>query len=84
MASQHKINKATGPGAIVIYHNVLVRIWEQQKMPEDFCDALIVALYKNKDSKADWETAGEFLSCQDLCIASSWTESCCVWIPPRM
>ena len=28
-------------------------IWDQEKMPEDFRDALIVALYKNKGSKTD-------------------------------
>lgn len=50
---QVEIEKAAGPGAIVVFHNVLMHIWEQQKMPEDLCDALIVALYKNKDSKAD-------------------------------
>ena len=34
-------------------HNILSHIWEQEKMPEDFWDALNVTLYKNKGSKAN-------------------------------
>ena len=33
--------------------DIIQSIWDQEKMPEDFRDALIVALYKNKGSKAD-------------------------------
>ena len=32
---------------------IIQSIWDQEKMPDDFRDALIVALYKNKGSKAD-------------------------------
>ena len=48
-----EIYKAAGPEAINAFHDVLFRIWEQEKMPDDFRDALIVSLYKNKGSKAD-------------------------------
>ena len=48
-----KMYKAAGPEAIDVFHNILSHIWEQGKMPEDFWDALIVALYTNKGSKAD-------------------------------
>ena len=48
-----ELYKATGPEAIDVFHDILSHIWEQEKMPEDFWDALIVVLYKNKGSKAN-------------------------------
>ena len=48
-----EVYQAAGPGAIEAFQTIIQRIWEQEKMPEDFRDALIVALYKNKGSKAD-------------------------------
>ena len=47
-----EICKAAGPRAMEVFLDIIQRIWDQ-KMPEDFCDALIVALYKSKGSKAD-------------------------------
>lgn len=48
-----EIYKAAGPNALEAFHDVLKNIWEEEKMPDDFRDALIVALYKNKGSKSD-------------------------------
>ena len=36
-----------------VFLDIIQSIWDQEKMPEDFRDALIVALYKNKGSNAD-------------------------------
>ena len=36
-----------------VFLDIIQSIWDQEKMPEDARDALIVALYKNKESKAD-------------------------------
>ena len=36
-----------------VFLDTIQSIWDQEKMPEDFHNALIVALYKNKGSKAD-------------------------------
>ena len=36
-----------------VFLDIIQSIWDQEKMPEDFRDALIVALYKNKGSKVD-------------------------------
>ena len=48
-----EIYKAAGPNALKAFHDVLLSIWEEEKKPDDFCDALIVSLYKNKGSKSD-------------------------------
>ena len=48
-----EIYKATGPRAMEVFLDIIQSIWDQEKMPEDFRDALIVALYKNKGSKVD-------------------------------
>ena len=48
-----EIYKAAGPNALKAFHDVLLSIWEEEKMPDDFRDALIVSLYKNKRSKSD-------------------------------
>ena len=48
-----ELYKAVGPETINVFHDILSHIWEQEKMPEDIHDALIVALYKNKGSKAN-------------------------------
>ena len=45
-----KLYKAVGQEAIDIFHDILSHMWEQEKMSEDFPDALIVDLYKNKGS----------------------------------
>ena len=48
-----EIYKAAGPRAMEVFLDIIQSIWDQEKMPEDFRDALIVALYKNKGRKAD-------------------------------
>ena len=48
-----EIYKAAGPRAMEVFLDIGQRIWVQEKMSEDFRDALIVALYKKKRSKAD-------------------------------
>ena len=48
-----EIYKTAGPNALQAFHDVLLRIWEEEKMPDDFRNALIVSLYKNKGSKSD-------------------------------
>ena len=48
-----EIYKAAVPRAKGVFLDIIQRIWDLEKMPEDFRDALIVALYKNKGSKAD-------------------------------
>ena len=48
-----EIYKATGPRAMEVFRDIIQLIWDQEKMPDDFRDALIAALYKNKGSKAD-------------------------------
>ena len=48
-----EIYKAAGPRAMEVFLDIIQSIWDQEKMPDDFRDALIVALYKNKGSKAD-------------------------------
>ena len=41
-----------------VFLDITQRIWDQEMMSEDFCGALIVALYKNKGSKADFGNYG--------------------------
>lgn len=48
-----EIYKVAGPKALEYFHDIISQIWRDEKMPSDFRDALIVALYKNKGSKAD-------------------------------
>ena len=48
-----EIYKAASPNTLESFHQVLNSIWDKEEMPEDFHDALIVAIYKNKGSKAD-------------------------------
>ena len=48
-----EIHKAAGPRAMDVSLVIIQSIWDQGKMPKDFPDALIVALYKYKGSKAD-------------------------------
>nr|KAG5693154.1 hypothetical protein BaRGS_035352 [Batillaria attramentaria] len=48
-----EIYKVAGPNALEAFHDILLSIWEEEEMPDDFRDALIVSLYKNKGSKAD-------------------------------
>ena len=48
-----EIYKAAGPRAMEVFLDIIRSIWDQEKMPEASRDALIVALYKNKGSKAD-------------------------------
>ena len=50
-----ELYKAAGPEAINVFHDIISHIWEEDKMPEDFCNSLIIALYKNKGSKANCE-----------------------------
>ena len=48
-----EMHKAAGPNAPEAFHDVLQSIWEEEKMLDDFCDALIVSLFKNKGSRAE-------------------------------
>ena len=48
-----EIYKAAGPDALGAFHDVLLTVWEEKMMPDDFCDALIISLYKKKGSKLD-------------------------------
>ena len=61
-----EIYKAAGPNTLGAFHDVLQSIWEEEKMPDDFRDALIVSLYKNKGSKAD---CGNYIGISLLSIA---------------
>ncbi|KAL8609476.1 hypothetical protein ACOMHN_037998 [Nucella lapillus] len=45
--------KAAGPVALEAFHGVLCSIWDTEDMPQEFRDATIVSLYKNKGSKSD-------------------------------
>ena len=58
-----EIYKTAGPDALVAFHDVLLTVWEEM-MPDDFCEALIVSLYKKKGSMSDcWNYRGiSFLS----------------------
>ena len=57
-----EIYKAAGPNALEAFHDVLLNIWEEEKMPDDFRDALILSLNKNKGSKSDCGTTEASLS----------------------
>ena len=41
-----EIFKAAGPDALAAFHDVLLTVWEEEMMPDDFRDALIVSLNK--------------------------------------
>ena len=58
-----EIYEAAGPDALGAFHDVLLTIWEEEMMPDDFCDALIISLYKKKGSKKKG-TTGTFSSSQ--------------------
>ena len=47
-----EVYKTVGPNALEVFHDILLSIWEDE-MSEDFHDAMIVTLYKNKSSKAE-------------------------------
>ena len=47
-----KLYKAAGQEVTDVLQDILSCIWEQKNVPEDFWDALIIVLYKNKGSKA--------------------------------
>ena len=49
-----EIYKVVGPDALGAFHKVLLTVWEEEMMPDDFRDALIVSLYKKKGSKSDY------------------------------
>ena len=55
MVSLAELYKAAGANAFEAFHDVLQSIWEEEKMPDDFRDALIVSLFKNKGSRAEFE-----------------------------
>ena len=48
-----EIWKYGGPALHSKLHELLVCCWEQSKLPRDFRDAVIVALYKNMGEKSD-------------------------------
>ncbi|XP_047488449.1 uncharacterized protein LOC125038869 [Penaeus chinensis] len=39
--------------ALQVFHSVLISIWEEEEMPADLRDALIVSLFKDKGLRAD-------------------------------
>jgi len=48
-----EVYKATGPIALATFHSIIHCIWEDVAIPQEFRDATIVSLYKNKGSKSD-------------------------------
>ncbi|KAL0156964.1 hypothetical protein M9458_048210 [Cirrhinus mrigala] len=48
-----EIWKYGGPALHSKLHDLFVCCWEQGTLPKDFCDAVIVTLYKNKGEKSD-------------------------------
>ena len=54
MVSPAWLYKAAGPNAFEAFHGVLQSIWEEEMMPDDFHDALIVTFFKNKGSRAEY------------------------------
>ncbi|KAL8570335.1 hypothetical protein ACOMHN_035753 [Nucella lapillus] len=45
--------KTAGPVAIDTFHDLLCSIWEEEDMSQEFRDATIISLFKNKGSKSD-------------------------------
>ena len=41
-----EIYKAAGPNALGAFHNVLLTVWEEEIIPDDFRDALIISFYE--------------------------------------
>ena len=52
-SGKDEIYKAAGPDALMAFLDVLLTVWEKNMMPDDFRDAQIVSLYKNKESRSD-------------------------------
>ena len=48
-----EVYKATGPVALETFHSIITCMWEEEAIPQEFRDATIVSLYKNKGSKSD-------------------------------
>ncbi|XP_062841273.1 uncharacterized protein LOC134300780 [Trichomycterus rosablanca] len=48
-----EIYKTAGPVALDAFRNLLCSIWEEEDMPQEFRNAKIVSLHKNKGSKSD-------------------------------
>ncbi|KAL8592948.1 hypothetical protein ACOMHN_050775 [Nucella lapillus] len=48
-----EIFKTVGPVALDTFHDLLCSIWEEEDMPQEFRDATIISLFKNKGSKSD-------------------------------
>ena len=48
-----EIFKAARPEILNTFNNIMTSIWEEEIMPNDFCDAIIVTLFKNIGNKAD-------------------------------
>uniref|UniRef100_K7E0P4 RNA-directed DNA polymerase n=1 Tax=Monodelphis domestica TaxID=13616 RepID=K7E0P4_MONDO len=79
-----KVYKALNGKALQAFHIVLTSIWEEEDMPPELRDASIVALYKNKGSRAACDnyrgisllsTAGKILACVILNrLLSSFSE----------
>ena len=56
-------------------HELFICCWEQGKLPQDLCDAVIITLYKNKGEKSDCSNyRGITLHC--LSQARSLPDSC--------
>ncbi|GFN82466.1 hypothetical protein PoB_000897200 [Plakobranchus ocellatus] len=48
-----EIWKDGGPTLHIALHNLLVCCWEKGKLPQDFRDAVIITIFKNKGEKSD-------------------------------
>ena len=55
-----KIYKAAGPNALKAFHDVLLSVWEEEEMLDDFRDALIVSLYNSREGNLTVGTTGAF------------------------
>ena len=65
--------KAGGLETLITLHKTLTSIWEKEIMPNDFCDAIIIPLFKNKENKAD---CGNYHGISSLSIV----EKILVWV----
>ena len=43
-----------------LLHDILVKCWREDMVPQDMCDAKIISLYKNKGIRSEWNNYREF------------------------
>ena len=58
-----EIYKTAGPATPNAFHDIITSIWEDEDMIQDFLDASIVSLFKNKAAKLTVATTEEYHSC---------------------